>query len=74
MEPWQHCIVVDTVDKGELVVAYNHHMEDNTDDDDIGQVEAASLDGDNVALAASLARVCSPLTQKVRQEDRLGLQ
>ena len=49
MEPLQHCMEMRTVDKGKLV-AYNH-MEDNTDDD-IGQVEVASLDGYNFAFAA----------------------
>ena len=69
MEPLQHCMeVVGIDDKGE-VVAYNH-MVDNTDD--IDQVEEASLDGHNVAFAASPNRGCSPLTQKAHQEH-LGM-
>ena len=43
MAPLEHCMAVGIADKGELV-AYNHMEEDNTDDD-IGQVEEASLDG-----------------------------
>ena len=70
MEPLQHCMeVVGIDDKGE-VVAYNH-MVDNTDD--IDQVEEASLDGHNVAFAASPNRACSPPTQKAHREDHLGM-
>lgn len=74
MEALQHCMEVDTDDgdKGELE-AYNH-MEDNTDDD-IGQAEEASMNGDNVASAAFPNQACSPLTQKAHQEeDHLGME
>lgn len=41
-------MVVGAVDKAELVTL--NHMEDNTDDD-ISQVEVASLDGHNVCFS-----------------------